>query len=538
MERESNNKLVYDYVVVGTGPAGSVIAKKLTDDRMTSLLALEAGDNNSTEQPIRNSLFAPPSILPDNFLPQYFWQGKGIPQKNVNNRTFQWTGGRTLGGGSSINNEQYVRPSPANMKQWEDNLGPLWSPEQEIYQFTTLENFNGKTYNPNARGYSGRINIRQTPEQPTDMAKKLVLAIEEATGFPEILDYNDPNTPLGPFTQWQLYQKPDGVRESADTAFLSSDVMTKDGHGVNGRRLTVLYNSTALRVLFNDKRSAIGVEFIKDGKYVRAYANRKVIICAGINSPQLLMLSGIGPSDVLNKAQIPSVYYNENVGKNLTTHSINTATFTTNPHDKALPDNDPYALYTAGAFLPDPTPGSNQNRRNVQLIGQINSDGNLNLVFFLLEPKSKGSVKIQNDDPLKMVLADEGFLNDKTDLESIKNIYKVYIKNIASKLAEIDSHYQLVSPSTDVINDDEKLEHFIKENLDTTHHVQGMVRMAANEQNGAVDALGQVFGVRNLIVADDSIAPFASDGNTSAPAYFIGSNIADQLIKWDQMNKM
>ena len=80
------------------------------------------------------------------------------------------------------------------------------------------------------------------------------------------------------------------------------------------------------------------------------------------------------------------------------------------------------------------------------------------------------------------------------------------------------------------INDDEKLEHFIKENLDTTHHVQGMVRMAANEQNGAVDALGQVFGVRNLIVADDSIAPFVSDGNTSAPAYFIGANIADILL--------
>ncbi|MEK4024805.1 hypothetical protein [Sporosarcina sp. FSL W7-1283] len=94
MGKVHSGNLTFDYIVIGTGPAGSVISKKLTDDKKTSLLVLEAGDHNSGEQPIRNSLFAPPFILTDNYLPEYFWQGKGVPQKNVNSRSFEWTGGR------------------------------------------------------------------------------------------------------------------------------------------------------------------------------------------------------------------------------------------------------------------------------------------------------------------------------------------------------------------------------------------------------------------------------------------------------------
>ncbi len=441
MNQGNDERSTFDYIVIGTGPAGSVLAKKLTDDKKTSVLVLEAGDNNSGDRPVRDSLFAPPTILTDDFLPEYFWQGKGVPQKDLNNRTIEWTGGRTLGGGSSINNEQYVRPSQTNMKQWENTLGSFWSPEQETYQFTKLEKYNGGTYNPNARGYGGRLNIRQTPANPTDMAEKFVSAMEQAAGFPRILDYNDPNTPLGPFTRWQLYQMPNGIRESADTAFLSPDVMTRDGRGTYGRRLMVSFKSTALRVLFNSEKRAIGVEFLREGKCVRAYTRKKVIVSAGINSPQLLMLSGIGASEVLNTAGIPVICHNPNVGRHLTTHSINTVSFTTNPNDKPLPDEDPYALYTGGAFLPDPTPGSDRNRRGVQIIGQTGPNRMLNIIFFLQEPKSRGSVRIQNDDPLKIVLADEGFFNHPADLESVKNVFRVYIKNIAAALARIDSKY-------------------------------------------------------------------------------------------------
>src|SRR5699024_3463193 len=182
----------------------------------------------------------------------YYWPGKGTPQKSVQNRSFEWTGGRTLGGSSSVNNEQYVRPTDLNIKQWEDSLGPLWSPKRKNHLFTKLEKYNGGSHNPEARGYQGRLDIRQTPVKPTTMVEKIIKAMERATGIKRILDYNDPNTPIGPFTRWQLYQMPNGIRESADTAFLTRDVVNEDGLGVKGRKLTISYKSTVRRIIFDE----------------------------------------------------------------------------------------------------------------------------------------------------------------------------------------------------------------------------------------------------------------------------------------------
>ena len=524
---KNDKKLMFDYIVIGTGPAGAVIAKTLTDDKKTSVLALEAGENKDRDKPIRNSTFAPE--LEEEFFPQYFWQGEGVPQEELDGRVFEWTTGRLSGGGSSINGEQYVRPTSFVFEQWEALLGSDWSPERAISRFKRMEKYNGETDNPDVHGFHGRIDIRQAPQNPTSMANKLVLAIERATGFPEILDYNTPETPLGPFTRWQLFQKPNGERESSSTAFLSSDIVTPGGRGMNGRKLSVFYKSTALRILFENKR-AVGAEFLKEGKCVRAYARKKVIVSAGINSAQLLMLSGIGPKKQLKSSGIPVVANNPNVGLQLRNHTLNFAVFTTNPADKPLPDDDPNALYTGGAFLPDPTPGSNPDIRAVQLVG-IGSDDSLTIAIIYLKPKSRGSIKIQSNDPLQIVLADEAFLQNTGDMEAVKQIYRVYIKKIAEQLRAIDPMYRLVSPTIDIINDDDKLESFIKENFGHNHHQQSSLRMAPLAKGGVVNRRGEVHGVKNLIVADDSLIPFTVDGNTAAPAYLIGLTIAQQLRK-------
>lgn len=518
--------LTYDYIVVGTGPAGSVIAKTLTDDKRTSVLVLESGGNHDQDIPIKDSTFAPE--LEESYSPNYFWQGEGVPQEGLDGRSFEWTTGRLSGGGSSINGEQYVRPTAAVLKKWERLLGPLWSPERAIQRFKRLEKYSGLTTNVAAHGYKGRINIRQAPENPTLMAQKLATAIERASDFPIILDYNDPDTPIGPFTQWQLYQQPDGRRESSSTAFLSPDIVTPSGRGVNNRKLTVLFRTTALRIVFSGKR-AVGIEFLKDGKYVRAYSRKKVIISAGINSPQILMLSGIGSADMLKKAGIPVIFHNPNVGQRLKNHTLNFAVFSTNSNDSPLPSQDPNALYTGGAFLPDPS-GNHPEERAVQLLG-IGADGQLIIGILYLQPKSKGNIRIQSKDPLNIVLADEGFLSDPDDMEAVKRIYRTYIKNIALELSRIDPAYQLLSPSFDIIENDEKLEEFIQENFDHNHHQQGFLRMAPLSKGGVVDRRGNVHGVRDLIVADASIVPYTVDGNTSSVAYLIGYTIARQLCK-------
>ncbi|KQX68097.1 GMC family oxidoreductase [Paenibacillus sp. Root444D2] len=523
-------KLTFDYIIVGTGPAGAVIAKTLSDDKRTSVLVLEAGGNNDKDKPISDSTMA--SELEEQFFPQYFWQGEGVPQAGLDDQTFEWTTGRLLGGGSSINGEQYVRPTGEVLKEWEKLLGPLWSPNRAVLRFKRLEKYNGKTNNASARGYRGPIDIRQAPVNPTSMAKKLVTAIERATGLPEILDYNNPKTTIGPFTRWQLYQNPNGRRESSSTAFLSSDVLTLNGRGVNGRKLRLFSDSTALRVIFNNKR-ACGVEFLKNGKRIIAHARKKVIIAAGINSAQLLMLSGIGSAKILKKAGIRCIFNNPNVGKSLRNHTLNFAVFQSNPSDRPLPSNDPNALYTGGAFLPDPLE-MDRKRRAVQILG-IGSEGDtLTLGLIYLRPNSRGSIRIQNKDPLKIVLADEGFLDNPNDLEAVKNIYKIYVKNIAAELMSIDPIYRLISPTAETIDNDAELEQFIKENFEHNHHQQSSLRMAPLKNGGVVDRRGNVHGVKDLIVSDASIIPFTVDGNTSAAAYLIGYTIAKQVIWIDK----
>lgn len=514
----------FDYIVVGTGPAGAVIGKTLTDDKETSVLILESGDNNDKDRPIKDSEFA--LELEEQFFPQYFWQGEGIPQEELDDRVFEWTTGRLLGGGSSINGEQYVRPTSAVMREWQQLLGPMWSPGRAIHRFKKLERYNGKTNNAQARGFSGQIDIRQAPVHPTAMALKLTEAIEKATGYQTILDYNDPQTPIGPFTRWQLYQNPNGKRESSSTAFLSAKVMTPAGRGIQDRKLKVLFKSTVLRVLFSEK-NARGIEYLLEGKLHRAYARKKVIISAGINSAQLLMLSGIGPANLLRDAGIPVKFNNSNVGKWLRNHTLNSAVFTTNPADRPLPSDDPNALYAGGAFLPDPT-GNNSSRRAVQLVG-IGSDHMLTLAIIYLRPLSRGFIKIQNNDPLKIVLADEAFLKNSEDMDQVKNIFRTYVKKIAVELASIDPAYRLTSPTPEVIDNDAKLEQYIKQNFEHNHHQQGSLRMGPLSKGGVVDRRGNVHGVKNLIVADASIIPYTVDGNTSAAAYLIGYTIARQL---------
>lgn len=143
-------------------------------------------------------------------------------------------------------------------------------------------------------------------------------------------------------------------------------------------------------------------------------------------------------------------------------------------------------------------------------------------------------MKIQSSDPLKIELGDEEFLDEPADLQLLKNTFKIYIKNIANQLNAIDPKYQLLSPTMDVINDDAKLEAFIKQNLSLTFHEESTLRMARSERDGVTNFRGEVFGVKNLIVADNSIIPFTADGNTSAPDYLIGFTIAHQLLKEDE----
>ncbi len=195
-----------DYVVVGMGAAGAGLATLLSNDFHNSVIGIEAGGDHDNDTPITDSTYAP--ALEGNYFPQYFYQLSQVVQEQAPEVEFNYTTGRMLGGGSSINGEQYVQGSKQLYQEWQALLGSFWSTEIIRNAFINYEKYNGKTTCNFERGFNGPVNIRQAPVTPTTMATKFVNATATATGFNEILDYNCSNTPMGPFTRWQLFQNP------------------------------------------------------------------------------------------------------------------------------------------------------------------------------------------------------------------------------------------------------------------------------------------------------------------------------------------
>ena len=561
MPKEKKCKKV-DYIIVGAGAAGCLLARKLSDDFNNSVICLEAGENLSAEEMIKDSVFAGIEFgLEQEAASAYLYVQRpvnngslsriekpgsvkvrcsyiqvpnfdGIPGPINPSTVGIYSTGKLLGGGSAINGFQYVRGTPSLYSTWESVTDTsIWNPNKIINQFKKMENYNGETPNPNAHGFKGDLNIRQAPKIPTNMAIKATTAISEALNVSIIPDddYNNPDTPIGSFNKWELFQNPDTTRCSSDVAFLNSSVMTPQGKGVNGRKLRVLFKTTALRIIF-DGNKAVGITALRNGKFIEIKARKKVILCCGIFSSELAQRSGIGPSNLLNCLKIPVVYANPNVGLNFTNHTIVPIIFTANPNDKGVPDNDPAALYTGGAFLPPLLLDDDKNIRGYQFIGASPAPGMYMIIIIYLQPKSKGKIRIQSTDPLTNSLVDNNYFGNPKDLEAYKLAIRQYILPIADKLAEIDPQYQLISPSRDVIANDDKLKEYIFDNFDHTHHWMGSNKMSTSPKDGVVNCRGEVFGVENLIIADDSIAPVINDGNTCSSAYCIAMTIADAIL--------
>lgn len=526
LEAKCKRRHTADYVIVGVGTAGAVLAKKLSDDKKHSVIALHIGKNETEDPLIKFSAFAGITVISALFNSPFYQTGNTLPQVNADNRLLLWVMALPLGGASSINAGAYVRGTDQLYAQWETIAGPEWSVPRITETYKELENYNGQTMNPAVRGFHGPLNIFQD-QHPSTVAQKFNQAWINATGFPNVLDYNDPATPIGCSDEIQYTEKgPDGVlRVSSATAFLNKKIMTPAGFGVNGRKLRVLFNSTGLKTIW-DGNKAVGVEYLNNGKTKKVYARKGVIVSTGLKSSTFLLHSGVGPRALLESLGIPVVFDNPNVGQGLADQTRILLIYTSKIEDSNVLAN---GVFTQFSMLPSPT--GDQNSRQLRFAAINPLPGITAALFDLVQPLSRGSITINSPDPLAPPVINIGILSNPNDLTTYQEGFQTYIRNFNAALQAIDPDYQMVFPEPAVLDDINLLTNFIRDNVDTDEHFQSHCRMAPLDQGGVVDSTGHVYGVQNLIVADNSIVPQDMDGSPMATAYLIAANIARLLLQ-------
>lgn len=547
----SGNELEADIIVIGGGAAGCIVMSELSKNGLFSVLGIEGG-LNLTDDPAIEAVGLPAFLLAGTGKPQYFWPGwnQTLPMPGLNGRTSDWTTGMLLGGGSSINGLYYGRGSNAVYSRWEEVSGSSnWSLDNILATFNALENYQGLTITPNARGDKGAVNVLQTPTISQVTSEVLLPATQAAfAGIPTVLDYNDPSVEncIAPRSQWFI--DPTGTkRVSSATAYLDSSVMTPEGQGVNGHKLFMLFNSVAVKIVFDNDGRAKKVKYLQDGKLFEAKARKAVVIASGINSSKLLQLSGIGPASVLKNAGIEPVFINENVGKHLQNHPLIFFTMLADPNLNGIPNGAPYAFTIHNAYLPA-VGGNYQDPRMLQMLFEYfpataQTPPLVAVGFNLLNPLSEGSVAIQSDNSFQIAAADDGFYKNPIDLANMKSAVSVYIKAL---LDQLNLLYPFPSPYfkpilTDPLNlvilsgyNDAVVEQYVKNNSNLSldiHHFVSHCKMAPLCQGGVVDGDTRVYGTKNVFIADNSICPVIPDINTTAPAMMIGLRTS-QILKY------
>jgi len=550
--KASGNTLEADIIVVGGGAAGCVVMSQLSENGLFSVLGIEAGPNATNDAAIQ-AVGLPALLLATTGRSKYFWPGwtQTVPMAGLNGRTSDWTTGMVLGGGASINGLYYGRGSNAVYSRWEGISGSSnWSLDNILATFTALENYQGLTITPGARGVNGPLSVLQTPTISELTTNILLPATTNTFSVPVVVDHNDPSVEncIDPRAQWFI--DPTGTqRASSATAFLNSTVMTPEGQGVNGHKLFMLFEAVAVKIIFDKEGRAKKVRYMQNGKLFEARARKAVVLAGGINSSKLLQLSGIGPSAALKNAGIEPVFINENVGKHLQNHPLIFIAMLTNPAHNGIPADAPYAFTIHTVYLPV-VGGSSSDPRMLQILFEyfpVSPIPLLAIGFELLNPVSEGSDTIQSDNAFQISSADDGFYQNPVDLQNMTNAVIDYIQPLLAAMFTIDPSYIPVpgDPIYSVILatppwNPTAVQAYVQNNSNLSldvHHFVGNCKMAPLNAGGVVDGDTRVYGTKNVFVVDNSICPVIPDINTAASAMMIGlrsSQILKQVLQKDK----
>jgi choline dehydrogenase-like flavoprotein len=525
-----------DYVVVGAGSAGCVLAARLSEDAGTEVTILEAGGRDSSP------LISIPLGWGMVYSKKLFdWRLKTEPEARLNNRIVEFARGKVLGGSSSVNAMAYVRGHRSDYDRWAASGLAGWSYADVLPYFRKQESWEGGA--SEYRGGSGPLTTRPSKYRDVLVDASIQAGIE--AGHPFNPDYNAAEQE-GIAVMQSTIQR--GRRCSAAVAYLRPALGRKN--------LTLKMHAQVTRVLF-DGTVARGVEYLQDGRLHQLRARKEVLLSAGVAlSPQLLMLSGIGPAQDLRRHGIEVRVDLPKVGMNLRDHVSPVLLYKRKepgPFQRAMRyDRIGLKMLQAGLLgtgiasdLPAglvgflKTPSAQGPAPNLQIILNgapldakpylLNgfADG-FGLRVILLRPESSGSIRLNSADPLAQPRIHQDFLQHDAEWRVLREGIRM-ARDIASRPALAFANGGARMPGSDGADDDAGLDDFIRARALTTHHPLGTCAMAASAEDGVVDGELRVYGTERLRVVDASVMPDMVGGNINAAVIMIAEKIADAI---------
>ncbi|MEG3858813.1 GMC family oxidoreductase [Microcoleus sp. herbarium12] len=498
----------YDYIVIGAGSAGCVVANRLTEDCQTTVLLLEAG-NPDTKPEIQIPLECF-NLLGSEVDWAYFTE----PEPYLNNRKVFHPRGKVLGGSSSINFMLYVRGNPDDYNHWQELGNPGWSYQDILPYFKKSENQQRGA--SEYHGVDGELSVTDLIS-PAPISQRFVEA-SVAMGYYNNPDFNGMHQEGAGLYQMTIK---DGKRHSTAAAFLVPIL--------DRPNLTTTTAALVTRLLFEGTRT-VGVEYLHEETLHQVRVNREVILSAGaFDSPKLLMLSGIGNQEYLESLGIPVVVDLPGVGQNLQDHPlIPVVHLATQDLHPAITSS----IVEAGLFLHsegnlDAAPDLQLIFSPILLTFPPRSDSGFTGLVCLIHPESIGSVSLRSPDPKDAPMIRMNYLQSKSDVQKLVAGIKL-MRELFQTSAFDEFRGEALAPAADV-NSDEALEAYIRETCGTVFHPVGTCKMGTDSM-AVVDPELRVHGVKGLRVVDASIMPTITTGNTNAPIIAIGEKAAD-LIK-------